>query len=101
LQFDRCAFLGDGTNFSASLYVAYCTVVLRNTTFNNGSYCDVYPAYLFLDKVSSDRSVNFGFALGSDSDLFLNNVAVTNATHAGLLLAGDTRNGTNVLIGLT
>src|SRR5689334_20858279 len=71
LQFDRCAFQGDGTNQSASLYVAYCTVVLRNTNFRNGSYCNLY----------------------------LNNISVTNATQAGLQLAGDTRNGTNVLIG--
>src|ERR1051325_3415609 len=56
LQFDRCTFQGDGTNQSASLYVAYTTVVLRNTSFNNGSYCDVYPAYLYLDQVSSDHS---------------------------------------------
>ena len=99
LQFDRCSFQGNGTNQSASLYVAYCTVVLRNTSFNNGSYCDVYPAYLYLDQVSSDHSTNFGLALGSDSDLYLNNVTVTNAVNAGLQLAGDTRNGTNVLIG--
>lgn len=99
LQFDRCAFLGDGTNSSASLYVAYCTVVLRSTSFNNGSYCDVYPAYLYLDNVTSDRSVGAGLALGADSDLFLDNITVTNAAYAGLLLAGDTRNGTNVLIG--
>lgn len=99
LQFDRCAFQGNGTNQSASLYVSYCTVVLRNTTFRNGSYCNVYPAYLYVDNVSSDRSSDTGLALGADSDLFLNNVTVTNATRAGLMLAGDTRNGTNVLIG--
>lgn len=99
LQFDRCAFQGDSTNFSASLYVAYCTVVLRNTSFTNGSYCDVYPAYLFLDQVTSDRSSQMGLAVGADSDLFLNNLSVTNAARAGLLLAGDTRNGNNVLIG--
>lgn len=38
LQFDRCKFQGDGTNASASLYVSYCTVVLRDTSFLNGSY---------------------------------------------------------------
>jgi hypothetical protein len=38
LQFDRCAFVGDMTNYnSASLYLAYANVVLRNTTFTNGS----------------------------------------------------------------
>lgn len=99
LQFDRCTFQGNGTNQSASLYLAYATAVLRNTSFTNGSYCSVYPAYLYLDQVSSDHSTNFGLALGSDSDLFLNNITVTNATHGGLQLAGDTRNGTNVLIG--
>ncbi len=99
LQFDRCAFQGNGANQSASLYVAYCTVVLRNTSFTNGSYCNVYPAYLFLDNVTSDRSSDAGLTLGSDSDLFLNNISVTNAAQSGLRLAGDTRNGTNVLIG--
>ncbi len=101
LQFDRCAFQGDTTNQSASLYVAYCTVVLRNSSFSNGSYCSVYPGYLYLDNVTSDRSTVFGLALGADSDLFLNNISVTNAAQGGLLLAGDTRNGTNVLSGRT
>lgn len=99
VQFDRCSFQGDGTNGSASLYMAYATVVVRNTSFTNGSYCSVYPAYLYLDQINSDRSVVAGLALGSDSDLYLNNITVTNATQAGLKLAGDTRNGTNVLIG--
>lgn len=99
LQFDRCAFQGNGTNQSSSLYLAYATVVLRNTSFTNGAYCSVYPGYLYLDQVSSDRSSNFGLALGSDGDLYLNNITVTNAAHPGLQLAGDTRNGTNVLIG--
>lgn len=99
LQFDRCVFLGDTTYNSASLYLAYVTVVLRNTTFTNGSFCSVYPGYLFVDGVSSDHSATFGLAFGSDADLFLNNISVTNATNAGLKLAGDTRNGTNVLLG--
>lgn len=99
LQFDRCKFQGDGTNASASLYVAYCTVALRDTQFVGGSYCNVYPAYLFLNNVTSDRSTDAGLTLGADSDLFLNNITVTNAAHAGLKLAGDTRNGHNVLIG--
>jgi hypothetical protein len=99
LQFDRCAFVGDATYNSASLYLAYVTVVLRNTTFINGSFCSVYPGYLFVDGVSSDGSKQFGLALGSDSDLFLNNISVTNAVNEGLKLAGDTRNGSNVLLG--
>lgn len=99
LQFDRCAFVGDMTYNSASLYLAYVTVVLRNTTFTNGSFCSVYPGYLFVDGVSSDGSKQFGLAFGSDSDLFLNNISVTNAAYEGLKLAGDTRNGTNVLLG--
>ena len=100
LQFDRCAFVGDMTTYnSASLYLAYATVVLRNTTFTNGSFCSVYPGYLFVDGVSSDHSAQFGLAFGSDSDLFLNNISVTNAASEGLKLAGDTRNGTNVLLG--
>jgi hypothetical protein len=101
LQFDRCTFQGDGTNQSASLYVAYCTVVLHDTSFVSGAYCDVYPAYLYLNNVTSDHSSNMGLALGADSDLFLNNITVTNATHAGLMLAGDTRNGNNVPSGRT
>ncbi len=60
LQFDRCAFQGNGTNQSSSLYLAYATMVLRNTSFTNGAYCSLYPAYLYLDQVSSDRSSNFG-----------------------------------------
>ena len=84
---------------SASLYLAYATVVLRNTTFTNGSFCSVYPGYLFVDGVSSDHSKQFGLAFGSDSDLFLNNISVTNAVNEGLKLAGDTRNGSNVLLG--
>jgi len=100
LQFDRCAFVGDMTTYnSASLYLAYANVILRNTTFTNGSFCSVYPGYLFVDGVSSDHSMQFGLAFGSDGDLFLNNVSVTNASNAGLKLAGDTRNGTNVLLG--
>lgn len=99
LQFDRCKFQGDGTNASASLYVSYCTVVLHDTQFLNGSYANVYPAYLYLNNVTSDKSSNAGLTLGSDSDLYLNNISVTNALHGGLQLAGDTRNGTNVLIG--
>jgi hypothetical protein len=100
LQFDRCAFVGDTTTYnSASLYLAYATVVLRNTSFTNGSFCSVYPGYLFVDGVSSDHSAQFGLAFGSDSDLFLNNITVTNAASEGLKLAGDTRNGSNVLIG--
>jgi hypothetical protein len=99
IQLDRCAFQGNGTNQSASLYLAYCTVVVRNTTFTNGSYFNVYPAYLYVDQVSSDHSSVAGIAVGSDSDLFLNNITVTNAVRAGLQLAGDTRNGTNVLLG--
>lgn len=99
LQLDRCAFIGDGTYSSASLYVSYCTVVLRNTTFSNASYCSVSTGYLFVDNVSSTGSTQFGLQLGSDSDLYLNNISVTNATRAGLVLDGDTRNGTNVLLG--
>ena len=99
LQFDRCAFTGDGTFLSASLYVAYATVVLRDTSFTNASYCSVSPGYLFIDNVTSDGSTQFGLNLGSDSDLFIDNVSVTNATLGGLQLSGDTRNGTNVLIG--
>lgn len=99
LQFDRCAFQGDGTYSSASLYVAYCTAVVRNTTFSNASYCSVSPGYLFVDHVTSTGSTQFGLDFGSDSDLFIDNVRVTGATRAGLVLSGDTRNGTNVLIG--
>ena len=99
LQFDRCAFQGDGTVLSASLYVAYATVVLRDTTFSNASYCSVSPGYLFVDNVTSVGSTQFGLDLGSDSDLFLDNISVTNATYGGLRLSGDTRNGSNVLIG--
>ena len=99
LQFDRCTFVGARRIIGASLYLAYATVVLRNTTFTNGSFCSVYPGYLFVDGVSSDHSAQFGLAFGSDSDLFLNNISVTNAVNEGLKLAGDTRNGSNVLIG--
>ncbi|PYL74653.1 MAG: hypothetical protein DMF26_10275 [Verrucomicrobia bacterium] len=99
LQLDRCAFTGDGTFASASLYLAYATVVLRDTSFTNASYCSVSPGYLFVDNVTSDGSTQFGLNLGSDSDLFIDNVSVTNASYAGLQLSGDTRNGTNVLIG--
>ena len=99
LQFDRCAFVGDGTVVSASLYLAYATVVLRDTSFTNASYCSVNPGYLFIDNVTSDGSTQFGLNLGSDSDLFIDNVSVTNAALGGLQLSGDTRNGTNVLIG--
>ena len=94
LQFDRCTFQG-----GASLYLAYANVVLRNTTFTTGSFCSVYPGYLFVDGVSSDHSAQFGLAFGSDGDLFLNNISVTNAAREGMKLAGDTRNGSNVLIG--
>jgi hypothetical protein len=99
LQFDRCAFQGDGTFASASLYLAYATAVVRDTSFTNGSYCSVSPGYLFVDNVTSDGSSQFGLNLGSDSDLFIDNVSVTNAAYEGLQLSGDTRNGTNVLIG--
>ena len=99
LQFDRCAFLGDGTFASASLYLAYATVALRDTSFTNASYCSVSPGYLFIDNVNSDGSTQFGLNVGSDSDLFIDNVSVTNAAYEGLKLSGDTRNGTNVLIG--
>lgn len=99
LQLDRCAFQGDGTNQSASLYVAYCTVVIRNTSFANGAFCSVSPGYLFVDHVTSSGSTQFGINFGSDSDLFVDNVSVTGASNAGLLLSGDTRNGTNVLLG--
>ncbi len=99
LQFDRCAFLGDGTYSSASLYVAYATTVVRDTSFTNASYLSASTTYLLVDGVTSDRSTQFGLQLGSDSDLFLDNLSVTNATRAGLILSGDTRNGSNVLIG--
>jgi hypothetical protein len=99
LQFDRCAFQGDTTTTSASLYVIYATVVVRNTSFTNGSFFNVPSGYLFVDNVTSDHSSEAGMTLGSDSDLFLNNITVTNAAHEGLRLDGDTRNGTNVLIG--
>lgn len=99
LQFDRCDFIGDGTVLSSSLYVAYATVVLRDVTFTNASYCSVSPGYLFVDNVVSDRSTQFGLNFGSDSDLYIDNVSVTNASYEGLQLSGDTRNGTNVLIG--
>jgi hypothetical protein len=99
LQFDRCAFIGDGTYASASLYLAYATAVVRDTSFTNASYLSVSPGYLYVDNVTSDRSTQFGLNLGSDSDLFIDNVSVTNATYEGLELSGDTRNGTNVLIG--
>jgi hypothetical protein len=99
VQLDRCAFIGDGTYWSASLYVSYCTVVVRNTSFSNASYMSVSPGYLFLDNVTSDNSTQFGLNIGSDSDLYVNNVRVSNATYAGLVLSGDTRNGTNVLLG--
>jgi hypothetical protein len=99
LQFDRCAFAGDGTYASASLYLAYATAVVRDTSFTNASYLSVSPGYLYVDNVTSDGSTQFGLNLGSDSDLFIDNVSVTNATYEGLKLSGDTRNGTNVLIG--
>src|SRR5215471_1071951 len=99
LQFDRCDFIGDGTVLSSSLYLAYATVVLRDVTFTNASYCSVSPGYLFVDNVTSDHSTQFGLDFGSDSDLFIDNVSVTNASYEGLKLSGDTRNGTNVLLG--
>jgi hypothetical protein len=99
LEFNRCDFIGDGTVLSASLYVAYATVVLSDVTFTNASYCSVSPGYLFVDAVTSDHSTQFGLNFGSDSDLFIDNVSVTNASFEGLKLSGDTRNGTNVLIG--
>ena len=99
LQFDRCDFIGDGTFSSASLYLAYATAVLRDVTFTNASYCSVSPGYLFVDNVTSDHSTQFGLNFGSDSDLFVDHVSVTNASLGGLQLSGDTRNGTNVLIG--
>jgi Bacterial Ig domain len=99
LQFDRCDFTGDGTVLSSSLYLAYATVVLRDVSFTNASYCSVSPGYLFVDNVVSDHSTQFGLNLGSDSDLFIDNISVTNASYEGLQLSGDTRNGTNVLIG--
>jgi hypothetical protein len=99
VQLDRCDFIGDGTFASASLYLAYATAVLRDVTFTNASYCSVSPGYLFVDNVVSDHSTQFGLNLGSDSDLFIDNVTVTSASFGGLELSGDTRNGTNVLIG--
>lgn len=99
LEFNRCDFVGDGTFLSASLYVAYATVVLSDVTFTNASYCSVSPGYLFVDAVTSDHSTQFGLDFGSDSDLFIDNVSVTNASYEGLKLSGDTRNGTNVLLG--
>jgi hypothetical protein len=99
VQFDRCDFIGDGTFASASLYLGYATAVLRDVTFTNASYCSVSPGYLFVDGVTSDHSTQFGLDFGSDSDLFIDNVSVTNASYEGLKLSGDTRNGTNVLIG--
>lgn len=99
LQLDRCAFVGDTTYASASLYVAYCTVALRDTTFSNGSFCSIDPAYVLLDRVTSTNSAQFGIGLGPDADLFVNNVTVTNAAFEGLRLGGDTRQGTNALLG--
>jgi hypothetical protein len=99
VQLDRCDFIGDGTFTSASLYMAYATAVLRDVTFTNASYCSVSPGYLFVDGVASDHSTQFGLNFGSDSDLFIDNVSVMNASFGGLMLSGDTRNGTNVLIG--
>ena len=99
LQFDRCAFRGDGTFLSANLYVSYCTLAIRDTEFRDGSILNASYCYLLLDRVTSDRSAQDGLSLGSDSDLYVNNVTVTNAAKEGLHLGGDTRNGGNVHIG--
>lgn len=99
LQFDRCTFQGDGTWSSPLLYIYDCTVSLRNTSFQNGSTAILNSAYLYVDRVTSDRSVGSGLTFGADSPLFINNLTITNANGAGLEMMGDTRNGGSHLIG--
>jgi hypothetical protein len=99
IQFDRSTFQGDGTTASANLYMTYCTAVLRNTKFLNGSWGIAQLSYVYADNLTSDHSSGTGIQVGGDADLYLNNLTVTNAAFEGLLLAGDTRNGANVMLG--
>jgi hypothetical protein len=64
LEFNHCDFIRDGTFLSASLYVAYATVVLSDVSFTNVSYCSVPRGYLFVDNVNSDCSTQYALDFG-------------------------------------
>ena len=98
VQLDHCSFIGDGGLFSASLYLNHVTLVLRDVGFENGSYCNVTYGYIYLDQLSSNSSSGYGLSLYGDWPVYLNNISITGAARAGLLLGGADR-GINYFTG--
>ncbi|HKS40832.1 MAG TPA: Ig-like domain-containing protein [Blastocatellia bacterium] len=98
VQLDHCVFMGNGLFSSSSLDLNNITLVLRDVSFQNGSYCRVTNGYVYLDQYNSDSSTGNGFTVASEWPIYFNNVTVTNAAGAGLLLGGYGR-GVNHFLG--
>lgn len=98
VQLDHCTFMGNGGFSSASLDLNHVTLVLRTVSFQNGSYCRATYCYVYLDQFTSDHSSGNGMTLAGEWPVYFNNVMVTNAAGAGLLLGGTDR-GINYFTG--
>lgn len=98
VQLDHCLFMGNGGFSSSSLDLNNVTLMLRDVSFQNGSYCRVGPGYVYFDRINSDSSSGNGFTIQADWPIYFNNVTATNAAGAGMLLGGS-QYGVNYFLG--
>ena len=86
---------------NAAFYVSDATIVLRNTTFRNGAYCNIGKSNLYIDNIVSQNARFDGMEILQDifQPQYLSNLSVTNAGFAGLhLQLGNFEIGPNVTI---
>lgn len=86
---------------NAAFYVSDATIVLRNTTFRNGAYCNIGKSNLYLDNITSQNARFDGIEILQDvfQPQYLSNLSITNAGMAGLhLQLGNFEIGPNVTI---
>ncbi|HLM01525.1 MAG TPA: Ig-like domain-containing protein, partial [Pyrinomonadaceae bacterium] len=86
---------------NAAFYVSDATIVLRNTQFRSGAFCNIGKSNLHFDNVTSQNARFDGLTFLQDvfQPQFLNNLSVTNASDAGLhLMLGNFEIGPNATI---
>ncbi len=86
---------------NAAFYVSDATIVLRNTEFRNGAYCNIGKSNLYLDGITSQNARFDGLEIQQNNfqPQLIDNVSVTGAGDAGLhLLAGNFELGPNVTL---
>lgn len=86
---------------NAEFYVSDATIVLRNTIFRNGAYCDIGESNLYVDNITSQNARFEGLKITQQlwQPQFLNNLSITGAAGVGLSLEqGNFEIGPNVTI---